>query len=51
MQCPCPSIFSNTPHFNNPSGDITSPNFGRVTGANGAPSGPREVQLGLRITF
>ena len=43
--------FSNTPHFNNPSGDITSPNFGRVTGANGAPSGPREVQLGLRITF
>lgn len=43
--------FSNTPHFNNPSGDITSPNFGRVTGVNGAPNGPREVQLGLKVTF
>ncbi|MBL8220175.1 MAG: TonB-dependent receptor [Bryobacterales bacterium] len=43
--------FSNTPHFNNPNGDITSPNFGRVTGVNGAPNGPREVQLGLKVTF
>lgn len=43
--------FSNTPHFNNPNGDITSPNFGRVTGVNGAPNGPREIQLGLKVTF
>ncbi|MBL8241884.1 MAG: TonB-dependent receptor [Bryobacterales bacterium] len=43
--------FSNTPHFNNPNGDITSPNFGRVVGVNGAPNGPREMQLGLKITF
>ncbi|MFN7544855.1 MAG: carboxypeptidase regulatory-like domain-containing protein [Acidobacteriota bacterium] len=43
--------FTNTPKFNNPNGDITSPNFGRVTGAQGAPNGPREVQLGLKVTF
>lgn len=43
--------FTNTPHFNNPNGDITSPNFGRVTGVNGAPNGPREIQLGLKVTF
>ncbi len=43
--------FSNTPKFNNPNGDITSPNFGRVTGAQGAPNGPREIQLGLKIIF
>jgi hypothetical protein len=42
---------TNTPHFNNPNGDITSPNFGRVTGVNGAPNGPREIQLGLKVTF
>ena len=43
--------FTNTPKFNNPAGDITSPNFGRVTGVNGAPNGPREVQLGLKVSF
>jgi hypothetical protein len=43
--------FTNTPKFNNPNGDITSPNFGRVTGAQGAPNGPREFQLGLKVTF
>jgi len=43
--------FTNTPKFNNPNGDITSPNFGKVTGAQAAPDGPREVQLGLKITF
>lgn len=43
--------FTNTPHFNNPNGDITSPNFGRVTGVNGAPNGPREIQLGLKVMF
>jgi hypothetical protein len=42
---------SNTPKFNNPNGDITSPNFGKVTGAQGAPNGPREVQIGLKVTF
>jgi hypothetical protein len=42
---------TNTPKFNNPNGDITSPNFGRVTGAQAAPNGPREVQLGLKIVF
>ena len=42
---------SNTAKFNNPNGDINSPNFGRVTGAMGAPNGPREVQLGLKVTF
>ena len=43
--------FTNSPKFNNPSGDITSPNFGRVTAVNGAPNGPREVQLGLKVSF
>ncbi len=42
---------TNTAKFNNPNGDITSPNFGRVTGAQGAPNGPREIQLGLKVTF
>ncbi len=42
---------TNSPKFNNPNGDITSPNFGKVTGAQSAPNGPREVQLGLKITF
>ena len=45
------SNFTNTPKFNNPNGDITSPNFGRVTGAQGAPNGPREFQIGLKVTF
>jgi hypothetical protein len=43
--------FTNTPKFNNPSGDITSPNFGRVTSAQGPPNGPREIQLGLKLVF
>lgn len=43
--------FSNTPHFNNPSGDITSVNFGRVTGVNGEPNGPRQIQFGLKVGF
>ena len=42
---------TNTAKFNNPSGDITSPNFGKVTGAQSAPNGPREIQLGLKVTF
>jgi hypothetical protein len=43
--------FTNTPKFNNPGGDITSPNFGRVTAAQGPPNGPREIQLGLKLLF
>jgi hypothetical protein len=43
--------FTNTPKFNNPNGDITSPNFGRVVSAQGAPNGPREFQIGLKVTF
>jgi hypothetical protein len=43
--------FTNTPKFNNPNGDITSPNFGKVTGAQGAPNGPREFQIGLKVLF
>lgn len=43
--------FTNSPKFNNPNGDITSANFGRVTGAMAAPNGPREFQLGLKVTF
>lgn len=43
--------FTNTPHFNNPGGDITSPNFGKVVGVNGEPNGPRQVQLGLKLVF
>ena len=42
---------TNTAKFTNPSGDITSPNFGKVTGAQGAPKGPREIQMGLKVTF
>ena len=42
---------TNTAKFNNPSGDITSPNFGKVTGAQSAPNGPREIQMGLKVTF
>jgi hypothetical protein len=42
---------SNTPHFNNPTGDITSPNFGKVTGVNGEPNGPRAIQFGLKAVF
>jgi hypothetical protein len=43
--------FTNTPKFNNPNGDITSPNFGKVVGAQGPPNGPREFQLGLKLLF
>jgi len=43
--------FTNTPKFTNPNTDITSPNFGRVVSAQGAPNGPREIQLGLKVTF
>ena len=38
---------TNTPHWNNPSGSITSANFGRVTGS----FGERIVRFGARILF
>ncbi len=40
--------FTNTPHFNNPNGDITSSNFGRVTSALGDQ---RQFRFGLRLGF
>lgn len=40
--------FSNTPHFSNPNGDITSTNFGRVTGAL---NDQRQFRFGLRLGF
>jgi hypothetical protein len=36
--------------FGNPATG-TFGNFGRVVGVNGAPNGPREIQLGLKLTF
>jgi Carboxypeptidase regulatory-like domain len=38
---------TNSPHWNNPSGSITSNNFGRVTGS----SGERIVRFGGRLLF
>ena len=38
-------------NLNNPSGSVTSANFGRVTGQRGGTGGPRVVQLGARWSF
>ena len=38
---------TNTPHFNNPVGNVNAVNFGQITSA----SGEREVQLAMRLTF
>lgn len=38
-------------NFNNPSGSITSNNFGRVTSARGGTGGPRTMQIGLKYIF
>jgi len=38
---------TNTPHFNNPVGNLNAGNFGQITGA----FGERDVQLAARITF
>ncbi len=40
--------FSNTPHFNNPEGSMTSAQFGQVTGAE---QDPRRYQLALTLRF
>lgn len=37
----------NTPQFGEPTGSVTSVNFGKITSA----SGSRNIQLGLRMTF
>lgn len=41
--------FTNTPHFNNPEGDIGNVRFGQVTGA--ADDRLRQFQFGLKVTF
>jgi hypothetical protein len=51
--------FTNTPAFANPNTTVGNVNFGRITGtlagliANQGTggTGPRSVQLGLRVTF
>ena len=40
--------FTNTPHFNNPNGELGNPNFGQVTTAQ---QDQRQIQFGLKITF
>jgi len=40
--------FSNTPHFSNPSGDLSSRQFGEVTGA---ADEARQFQIGLTLRF
>jgi hypothetical protein len=44
---------SNTPHFNNPNGNVNSSNFGKVTStnANEALGRSREFRFGLRLSF
>ena len=38
----------NTPQWNNPNTDITSPNFGYITGTAG---GARSIQLAAKLVF
>ncbi len=40
--------FTNTPHFNNPNGDVSNGNFGRVTGAR---DDARQFQFALTLRF
>ena len=40
--------FTNTPHFNNPSGSFTSSSFGQVTSA---AADQRQFQLALKVMF
>lgn len=42
---------TNTAAFGNPNGDITSPNFGKITTTDGNLNGPRVIQLGLKVVF
>jgi hypothetical protein len=43
--------FTNSPYFQNPSGDLSQGpgNFGRINST--VPSTYRQVELGLRVTF
>lgn len=41
--------FTNTAIYNNPVGDISSANFGRVTSVQGGSQ--RQIQLGMRVLF
>lgn len=40
--------FTNTPHFNNPNGELGNANFGQVVSAQ---QDQRQIQFGLKITF
>lgn len=40
--------FTNTPHYNNPNGNVQSPQFGEI---NGAEQDQRQFQIGLTIRF
>ncbi|MCY4534530.1 MAG: hypothetical protein OXB91_04130, partial [Bryobacterales bacterium] len=40
--------FTNTPHFNNPNGDVSNRNFGRVQSAS---ADQRQFQFGLTLRF
>jgi hypothetical protein len=39
---------TNTPHFNNPDGNVNSPGFMTITSAN---PDERQIRLGLRLSF
>jgi hypothetical protein len=40
--------FTNTPHFNNPNGNVNSADFGKVLSA---ANDPRSFRFGLRLQF
>ena len=44
---------TNTPHFNNPNGNVNSGNFGKIlsTDANWALARSRQFRFGFRVTF
>jgi hypothetical protein len=44
---------TNTPHFNNPNGNVNSANFGKIlsTDANWAMGRSRQFRFGFRVTF
>jgi hypothetical protein len=46
---------TNTPKFGQPNGDVTSPNFMRITGDTSGETfgsyGPRQIQMGVRFEF
>ena len=42
---------TNTPHFNNPNGNVNSANFGRVLSMQTAMGRSRQFRFGLRLGF